>query len=287
MAFSVSTLAFMPILGISMACSILVGQHLGENRDDLAERATWTALTIAVAYMLLISILYLAIPGILLYGFFAGASDVGGTVAVQAMARRLLRFVAAYNLFDAVLMTMVGAIKGAGDTVYVLWVSLAMAAALAGFTWLSVEGLQLGIYASWTVITAWVWTGGVVYLHRFRGGAWRSMRVIRDLVGWVFPPLRPGAEPGDGLRTSISWVSLVVIDAVNPQQVDVIEAAGERAIHRTRGQIEPDQRGPQSLQQARMELSAAAGYFRSHRAVALGTSRWTSSVGWSRGIGET
>ena len=51
MAFSISTLGFMPIWGLGMAASILVGQRLGENRDDLAARSTWTTLYVAWAYM--------------------------------------------------------------------------------------------------------------------------------------------------------------------------------------------------------------------------------------------
>jgi MATE family multidrug resistance protein len=179
MAFSVSTLAFMPVWGLSLAATILVGQHLGEDRDDLAERATWNSLGLALTYMAAISTLYVFLPDLLLYGFFAGAGEpTAQAAAVQELARELLRFVAAYNLFDALLMVMVGAIKGAGDTQFVLRTSLVMGAALAGMAWLCVETFAWGIYASWMAITAWVWTGGIVYLWRFRGGAWRSMRVI-------------------------------------------------------------------------------------------------------------
>ena len=49
LAFSVSSLAFMPIYGLHIAVSILVGERLGENRDDLAARATTTTLQILVA----------------------------------------------------------------------------------------------------------------------------------------------------------------------------------------------------------------------------------------------
>jgi len=193
MTFSVSTLAFMPVWGLSMACTILVGQHLGEDRDDRAERATWNALGFSLAYMTLASLLYLTVPGLLLFGFFAGASETGSeAAAVAQLARRLLAFVAAYNLFDALMIVMVGAIKGAGDTRFVLQASLWLAAALAAAAWLGVEVFHCGIDACWALITAWVWIGGLIYLRRFRGGAWRSMRVIETL-----PAMSSGPLPAD------------------------------------------------------------------------------------------
>ena len=88
------------------------------------------------------------------------------------------RFVAAYNLLDATLMIFVGAIKGAGDTRFLMCVSLVMAVLLAGLSWLAVEVLQLGLYGCWALITAWIWLLGVIFLRRFLQGYWRDMRVI-------------------------------------------------------------------------------------------------------------
>lgn len=178
MAFSVSTLAFMPIWGMSMAASILVGQHLGENRDDLASRATWTALTYALCYMAGISVLYLAVPDVFLIWFFAGDRSGEMRDQVHPLAVSLLRFVAAYNLLDAMGMMFSSAVKGAGDTRFVLRVSMVMATLLSVLSWVAVEWLELGVYGCWAVITLWVWVMGIVFLLRFLGGKWRSMRVI-------------------------------------------------------------------------------------------------------------
>ena len=70
MAFSISSLAFMPIYGLHIAVSVLVGERLGENRDDLAARATFTTMQISWLYMAVISLLYAFVPDIFLLGFF-------------------------------------------------------------------------------------------------------------------------------------------------------------------------------------------------------------------------
>jgi len=178
MAFSISTLAFMPVWGMSLAASILVGQHLGENRDDLAARATWNALGVAMIYMSVISLLYLFVPDLFLAGFFAGDTSASEQEVVREVSITLLKFVAAYNLLDAMAMVFSSAVKGAGDTTFVLKVSVVLATLLGLFSWLAVEYWQLGIYGCWVVIASWVGLMGVVFMWRFLGGKWRSMRVI-------------------------------------------------------------------------------------------------------------
>ncbi len=179
MAFSIGTLGFMPIYGISLATSILVGHRLGENRPDLAHRATWTSLNMAWGYMAVISLVYLLAPGVFLYWFFAGTDPSNPTTReVWRLAATLLRFVAAYNLLDATMMVFVSALKGAGDTRFVLIVSLIMTLLLAGLSWLAVEVLASGVYGCWCLVTGWIWAMGIVYWRRFRSGKWREMRVI-------------------------------------------------------------------------------------------------------------
>ena len=41
---TINAVAFVPMVGLNIAVSTLVGQKLGENRPNLAERATWTAI---------------------------------------------------------------------------------------------------------------------------------------------------------------------------------------------------------------------------------------------------
>lgn len=180
MAFSISTLAFMPIWGLAMGAGILVGQHLGENRDHLAARSTWTTLHVALAYMSMISLVYLFAPDVFLCWFFMGENTPARSMEVHDTAVTLLRFVAAYNLLDATLMVFVSAIKGAGDTRFVLYVSLVMASLLGGLSWLAVMHWDFGVYQCWGLITAWIWSLGVIFLLRFLQGKWRSMRVIEE-----------------------------------------------------------------------------------------------------------
>lgn len=182
LAFSVNMVAFMPIWGFSMAACILVGQHLGEDRDDLADRSTHAALAMAAAYGLVMCVLYVGVPGVFLEPFFAGSElsidAAADNAEIYATARRLLWFVAAYTLLDAVQMIYVHALKGAGDTRYIMFVSITTAALLTGATWLAVAEFRANVYVCWGLISAWVAALAIIYRRRYRQGQWRAMRVI-------------------------------------------------------------------------------------------------------------
>jgi MATE family multidrug resistance protein len=180
MAFSISSLAFMPIYGLHLAVSVLVGERLGENRDDLAARATFTTMQISWLYMAVISLLYIFAPGIFLVGFYAEGAATEEQIAVRDLAALLLLFVAAYNLLDATQMVFVGALKGAGDTQFLLWVSLVLATLLGSFSYLGVAVFELNVFGCWTLVVFWCFLAAVTYLVRYRQGKWRRMRVIEQ-----------------------------------------------------------------------------------------------------------
>ncbi|QDV72385.1 MATE family efflux transporter [Botrimarina mediterranea] len=181
LTFSLNHLSFMPVVGFGMAASILVGQHLGENRDRVAARATWTSLQISWAYMALMSMAFIFAPGVFLAGFFQteGVSgDAAHRAAVASTAVVLMRFIAAYNMLDAMMIVFVSALKGAGDTRFILFASLVMASLLALLTWMAVEVFGFGVYGCWALISLWIASLGTIFFIRFQLGYWRSMRVI-------------------------------------------------------------------------------------------------------------
>jgi MATE family multidrug resistance protein len=179
MTFNIATLAFMPIWGFGMAASILVGQHLGENRDDLAARATYTTLWFSYTYIAVISLFYYFTPELFLDPFLRNKNAPPGELdALRALGAELLRIVAIYNLMDATFMVFVSAVKGAGDTRFVMTASLVMSLVLAGFSYLTIEVWRLSLIACWWAVTCWVFSMGVIFALRFLGGKWRAMRVI-------------------------------------------------------------------------------------------------------------
>lgn len=211
LAFNINSLAFMPVYGIGLATTSLVGRRLGEDRPRLAARAAWSGFALATGLMLLVGSLYVFGPDLLL---LPHASQVPAEQFVKIAARTtvLLRFVAAYCLFDAMNIIFASAIKGAGDTRFVFWTTLILSPLMAGLAWMGGQWWDFALLDYWLLVTVWVCLLGVIYLLRFLYGPWREMRVIEPAVHVDEVPGEPGlaareTQAGD-IPTEVELVRL-------------------------------------------------------------------------------
>jgi multidrug resistance protein, MATE family len=99
--------------------------------------------------------------------------------------------VAAYCLFDAMNLTFVSALRGAGDMRFILLTTIVVAPVPVLVAWLGmnpywlepilgVELHGLGLIWCWWVITGWICVIGMIYCFRFLQGRWKQMRVIES-----------------------------------------------------------------------------------------------------------
>jgi MATE family multidrug resistance protein len=170
-------LAFLPMMGLAQAVSILVGQRLGADRPDLAERSTYTGLKWTFGYMGTVAALYLLIPGVLV-SVFEGSRDPQGFAAVAALVPSLLACVAVYSLADAVNFPLSFALRGAGDTRFVSLLTFALAWPIMVVPTYLLVRAGGGVLWAWVFATAYILAMAVCFTLRFRSGKWKSMRVI-------------------------------------------------------------------------------------------------------------
>ncbi len=177
-ALNINMLALLPMMGLSMGVSILVAQHLGEDRPDLAKTATWSAFHIGFLFFTVLGLAYFLIPELFLWPFTILA-DPEDFKEIAQLTAILLRFVAFYCLFDAGNMVFSGAIKGAGDTRFVMMTTLTLSVlVLLTPSFVILFWLDGGIYSMWLTVTAYVCGLCLVFYWRFRSGVWQQMRVI-------------------------------------------------------------------------------------------------------------
>lgn len=181
LAFRVNQLAFMPVVGFSMALTMLVGQAQGAGRTDLAWKAIWRGLAITQVWMTIAAGLFVLAPrwivGMLLqHDPGASPETLESYRVVGETTVYLLRFVAVYVLLDGVNIVFCSALQGAGDTWWSMKASIAAHIVAIGVFYF----LGPRLTAQWTAATVFVCSMALVWTARLFGRKWERMKVTES-----------------------------------------------------------------------------------------------------------
>jgi MATE family multidrug resistance protein len=176
---SIEMLAFLPMVGFHIGNATLVGQAIGRGLPEEGVYATTSALHITLAYMMLLATAFVFMPEPLLSLFKAKGQSVAKYAEIMDLGVILMRFVAVFCFFDALNLIFSGAIKGAGDTQFIMWTIAALSlGVMIGPVYLAVEVIGAGLYTVWTLATFYGCALGIAFMLRYRQGKWKKMRVI-------------------------------------------------------------------------------------------------------------
>ena len=175
-AFGLNALAFLPLVGLGMAVSILVGQCIGAGQIALAKRYVTLSIRLSLGYNAVIGTLMLTAPNMLI-AWFVREGDAAQAEALQ-LSIVYMRFIAAYLLFDGIFIIYSHAIRGAGDTRFAM-----IAGLLLSWITLSTPAWLLQRYSPsaiplWYILVGHVMLAGLIFGWRYKQGAWIHMRVV-------------------------------------------------------------------------------------------------------------
>ncbi len=185
-AFGIESIMFMPSFGLSNAAGALVGQSLGAQNPDRAERLGWTAAHhAALVTLALVVPIYMAAPWIANF-------LVAGKPAIAHEATLLLRYLCVTEVFFAYAMVTMGSMQGAGETVRPFWITvvslwglrvplafvLALPSGQSLFGSLVLPfGLGLGSSGAWLSMAITQGIQGVLSVMAFKQGQWKLKTV--------------------------------------------------------------------------------------------------------------
>ena len=174
--FTVNYLIFAPLTGFAVGAQTLVGQARGRGDDAAAMRALRRTLALGLGFALAACLAVLACRHAILSLY--ASPDLTDPEAFYALGTQLLLLMSAWMLFDAADIILSGALKGAGDTKFVMGWMLLNAFAL----WLPLVFLVRRFHntmpALWGTMIVYVVVISVGSLVRWRRGAWRRIRLV-------------------------------------------------------------------------------------------------------------
>jgi MATE family multidrug resistance protein len=183
-----SSIAYLPAIGIALAGTTLVGQSIGAGHRDWAHRCAHVIQWAAVIYMGALGFL-LALSGPWLVPFFVPGHELSAA-AVSTLSCQLLWIVALFQVMDALNLSSAFCLRGAGDvrvpTVFLVTLSALVFLPLchsltfaAGQGWVSfLPQYGWGALGGWTSALVYTACLGLGLWLRWQSGAWRKINLL-------------------------------------------------------------------------------------------------------------
>ena len=173
--FNWDIVAFIPMLGLGIATTAVVGQFIGARDPEGAQRVTLLSLRVAFIYSGTMMVVFFTAAPQLVSVFAAG---FGGSGEVSGLASTMLRLAGLYTVADSTQVVFAGALRGAGDTSWVMRASVILHWIFAIVVVILIRVVVAPPVLVWTCFIGFVLSMGVAMVLRFRGGAWKSKSVI-------------------------------------------------------------------------------------------------------------
>jgi len=175
-AFNWDIVAFIPMLGMSFATTALVGQFVGARDFALARKAAYLSLRVSWIYSGTMVVVFLAAARTLVRTFASGFP--GDTAEISRLATVLIRLASIYTLADSAQLVFAGALRGAGDTRWVMRVSVGLHWIFSGLAIVMIRFLRISPVGAWLAFIVFVVLMGIAMFLRFRGGRWTDIRML-------------------------------------------------------------------------------------------------------------
>ena len=178
--FSWDLVAFLPMFGISIAITSLVGQNLGRGDVFEAERSVYSGLKVAGSYASIMALIFLIFPGQLV-NIFLQDPDSASQAIIYDVGRVMLRMVSIYIIFHVGTIVFSGALRGAGDTMWVMFCSIIFYWLFAVIELISIRLLNVAPLSAWGIFIMFPIILCIVYFFRFRGGKWKGITLTMPI----------------------------------------------------------------------------------------------------------
>ncbi len=169
--------SFAPAAGLGQALATLVGKAQGERDFLQAKRLCKVAFLIISTYMAIMGVIYFCAKGTIMSWFTDDPEVIA--LGVQGMI-----WVAAFQYFDAMNVTYIEALQGAGDTAWPTAMQIILTACIlvGGGTLMIRYHSAWESSGVWAVAAIYVACQGLAFRIRWQRGKWRRIRLLAEPV---------------------------------------------------------------------------------------------------------
>jgi putative MATE family efflux protein len=168
---NISGLTFAPSMAFGVAATTLVGQSLGAGDEHKANQYADVVHHMAIGIACIMGLMFILFshPMARLY-----TKDI----AVAAMAGTVLKILALAQPGQSTQLSLAGALRGAGDTMYPLYASfIGIWVFRVSIAYVFVSVFKWGLIGAWVALLLDQYTRSAVIYYRYRSGKWKYARI--------------------------------------------------------------------------------------------------------------
>jgi putative MATE family efflux protein len=174
------SVVFLPAMGVGRAIDTMVGQNLGAERADRAERSVWLAISTVTGVMLLVGVIAVTFAEPIVSVFLGEVENAPATIAhgVEYLRVRSVEFA-----FIGVTQVMLGAFRGAGNTKTAMFISIiTLWVGRVGTMSLLIFGLGWGASGIWVGMAIGNIVGAILGVLWFLRGTWKERYIEEEQI---------------------------------------------------------------------------------------------------------
>jgi len=158
-----------PTMGFGFAAATLVGQNLGAQKPERAEKSGWMSAGIGVIIMIVLTIIFLALSSDIVSVF-------NDEIEVVEIGTQFIRIMAPTFVFLGLGTTLGRGLNGAGDTIHTMLISvitmLVLRVPLAWYTstWIGINGVWITLALTNVIY-------GIIMAIWFKIGKWKEKEI--------------------------------------------------------------------------------------------------------------
>ena len=177
--FNWDIISFVPMLGLNVALISLVGRFVGEENMDRLRQVILSGVLISLSYSSILAITFVVFREALVLLFVVDVPNAG---AILELSTFMMVGLASYAMADAIILVIGGVLRGAGDTRWLMWVSVSLHWVMLIVQFFVIKVFYMGPRTAWVVFVIMIIATAAVYALRLRGEKWRTPEALARVM---------------------------------------------------------------------------------------------------------
>lgn len=177
--FNWDIVSFVPMIGLNVAIISLVGRFIGADDMSRLREVVKAGFVMGLGYSSVLAVVFMVFRQPLVDVFVSAGPQVENIMTLGAF---MMIGLATYVMADATILISGGVLRGAGDTRWLMWVSIGLHWLMLIVQYVVIKVWSLGPKVSWVVFVVMILMTAAAYVWRLAGSKWRTKEAFERVM---------------------------------------------------------------------------------------------------------